>query len=179
VYCTFICFMYNMNMTTKNYQRALYEAKQDMARLLVQREKLDARIARVHAVIDDLQSLCAELDHKHFEKRVDRVVKANLTMGMTEMSRVILKEKFFPMTAVEVKKDMEARKLDLSRYSNPLAVVHTVLKRLVKNGEAKVVPQSNRKKAYQWISATNKLLTELQQGSKSAFQQQGVVREAK
>jgi len=150
-----------------------------MARLLVKREKLDARIARVHTVIGDLQSLCAERDRKHFEKGVDRVIKANLTLGMTEMSRVILKEGFFPMTAVEVKRDMETRKLDLSRYSNPLAVVHTVLKRLVKNGEAKVVLQGDGKKAYQWVSTTNKLLTELQDDSKSAIQQRSIVKGAK
>ncbi len=80
-------------------------------------------------------------------------------MGMTELSRVILKEKFFPVTAVDLKQLMEAKKLNLSRYSNPLAVVHTVLKRLVKNGEVRVVPQGNGKKAYQWVSTTEKLLS--------------------
>jgi fibronectin type 3 domain-containing protein len=152
-------------MRTTNYRRALYEAKQDLARCLVQRQKIDRKVARLQGVITQLQDLCAERDRKHFESSIDRVVKAHLNMGITELSRVILKEKFFPLTAGQIKQELEARKLDLSRYSNPLAVIHTVLKRLVQGGDVKIVPQERGKKAYQWVSTTDKLLSELRQSS--------------
>jgi len=150
-------------MRTRDYHRTLYEAKQDLARHLVKRQKLDEKIARLHAVVSDLQNLCAELDRKHFERSIDRITKTHLKKGITESSRAILEEKFFPLTPGQLKRELEARKLDLSRYSNPLAVIHTVLKRLVQAGEVKVVSQKDGKNAYQWLSTTDKLLSELRQ----------------
>jgi hypothetical protein len=166
-------------MTTKNYHRTLFEAKQDLARCLVKRQKIDHKVARLQEVISDLENLCAELDQKGFEKRVKRVIKADLTVGITESARVILKEKFFPMTASELKKGIEARKHNLSTYSNPLAVIHTVLKRLVQSGEVRMVPQAGGKKAYQWVSPTDKLLSELRLTKQPALQKRGGLKESK
>jgi hypothetical protein len=157
----------------------LYEAKQDLARHLVKRQKLDQKIARLQAVVGDLQNLCAEWDQKNFERRVDHVIKADLKVGITESARVILQENFFPMTASELKEQIEARKLQLARYANPLAVIHTILKRLVQSGEVKVVPQSAGKKSYQWISSTDKALSELQKSSQPAAQKLGGLKESK
>lgn len=166
-----------MKLTSCN--RALYEAKQAVARLLVQRQKIDRKIARFQAVISDLQNLSAELLRKDMERSIDRVIKTHLTMGITDLSREILKETFFPMTAGQVREKLEARKLDLSRYQNPLAVIHTVLKRLVRNGEVRIVPQERGKKAYQWISTTDRLLTELQQSKQPSPRQREGLKEAK
>ncbi len=171
--------MYTSCMSTRNYRRALFEAEQDLAHCLVERQKIDHKVARLQGVISHLQNLCADLDQKHFQKRVDRVVKAGLKVGVTDLARVILKETFFPMTASDLKKSMEARKLDLSRYSNPLAVIHTVLKRLVQSGEVKVVLQKAGRKSYQWVSTTDKLLSELRQTSQPAAQERGGLKESK
>ena len=151
-------------MPTTNYSRSLFEAKQDLARHLVKRQKLDEKIARLRALVGNLQNLCAEQDRRAFQKGIDRVIKADLAVGITESARVILKENFFPMTANEIKEKIEARKLNLARYSNPLAVIHTVLKRLVHGGEVRIVPQAKGKKTYQWISAADRALAELQEG---------------
>jgi len=151
-------------MSTTKYRRALYKAKQDLAHCLVQRQKIDRKVARLQAVVSDLENLCAELEHKSFERGIERVVKAHLKLGITEMTRVILKQTFFPLTATQLQERLVAEKLQLSRYTNPLAVIHTVLKRLVKSGEVRVVPQEYGKKAYQWVSTTDKLLSELQRG---------------
>ncbi len=153
-------------MTTARYHRSLVEAKQDLSRHLVRRQKLDQKIARLQAVVSDLQNLCAEEDQRSFENRVDRVIKADLALGITESARVILKENFFPLTASDIKGKIEARKLNLARYSNPLAVIHTILKRLVQSGEVRIVPQSNGKNAYQWISPADKALAELQESGR-------------
>jgi len=82
------------------------------------------------------------------------------------------------MTASGVKEKIEARKLNLARYSNPLAVIHTILKRLVQSGEVRVVPQAKGKNAYQWISTADKFLSELQQ-SQPAVQRLGGLKESK
>jgi hypothetical protein len=160
-------------MPKANYQRTLFEAKQDLARHLVRRQKLDQDIARLQAVVTDLQNLCAEQDRRNFRNNVDRVIKADLTVGTTESARVILRDNFFPLTAGEVREKIEARKLNLARYSNPLAVIHTVLKRLVQAGEVRIVPQAKGKKAYQWISPADRALAELQESGSSRTQAPG------
>jgi len=172
--------MYNMCVSTiKDYRRALFQANQDLARCLVRRQKIDQKVARLRALINHLEEVCAVRDRKHFENRVERVVKQSLNKGITESARVLLKESSLPMTAQELKESMEARKIDVSRYSNPLAVIHTVLKRLVQSGEVKVVPGKQGGKAYQWVSTTDKLLAELQQSGISISHQQDHPKERK
>ena len=161
-------------MANKNYRKALYQAKQELAHELVERQKSDQKVARLQSLITQLQDLCAEQDQKRFWNSIENVVKADLKGGITETIRVLLKERSLPMRATELKAGIEARKYDLARYKNPLAVIHTVLNRLVKSGEVKVIPQKYGKKAYQWVSTTEKLLSELQQTSQPAAQQGGV-----
>jgi hypothetical protein len=172
--------MYNtLCMAHKNYHRMLYEAKQDLAGDLVERQKLDERIARKHAVVSELQHLCAELEHKRYEKQLDGVIKANLKGGITESARAILQENFFPMTASDLKKSIEERKYNLRPYKNPLAVIHTILKRLVQSGEVRAIPQAGGKKAYQWISSADKLLSEIQNSNQLAKLKHGKSTESK
>lgn len=160
-------------MPNANYHRTLYEAKQDLARHLVKRQKLDQKIARLHAVVTNLQNLCAEMDQRSFQKRVDRVIKADLKVGITQSARVILQETFFPMTPSDLLKSIEARKYNLARYVNPLAVIHTVLKRLVQSGEVREVLRADGKKAYQWVTTADKALSELQKSIPPAVQKPG------
>jgi hypothetical protein len=167
------------DMTKRNYHRMLYDAKQNMAQLLVKRQELDKEIARVHAVITELQNLCADQDQRNFWRGAERVIKADLKVGITEAARVILQENFFPMTAVDLKKQIEARKLNIQRYANPLAVIHTVLKRLVQSGDVRVVAPINGLKAYQWISSTDKALSKLQESSAPSVEKRGGLKESK
>ncbi len=166
-------------MTNRNYRKALYQAKQELAHELVERQKSDQKVARLQALITQLQDLCAEQDQKQFWKCIDRAVKVDLRGGITETIRVLLKETVLPMTATDLKAGIVARKYDLSRFQNPLAVIHTVLNRLVKGGEVKVIPQKYGKKAYQWVSTTEKLLSELQETIQPATQRRGGVKESK
>lgn len=166
-------------MANKNYRKALYQAKQELAHELVERQKSDQKVARLQSLITQLQDLCAEQDQKSFWNSIDRVVKADLKGGITETIRVLLKEMALPMTATDLKAGIEARKYDLARFQNPLAVIHTVLNRLVKSGEVKVISRKYGKKAYQWVSTTEKLLSELQETSQPATLRRGGAKESK
>jgi hypothetical protein len=55
-----------------------------------------------------------------------------------------------PMTPIEVRERLLAIGVDLSSYSNDLAVIHTVLKRLNEAGEVRVIPRPNGKTDYLW-----------------------------
>jgi hypothetical protein len=153
---------YKLCMANIDYHRTLYEAKQDLASHLVKRQKLDQKIARLHAVVTNLQNLCAEMNQKTFDQRVDRVIKKDLKAGITQSARVVLEQTFFPMTPSELLRSIEARKYNLARYANPLAVIHTVLKRLLQGGEVREVLQPDGKKAYQWVTTADKALFELE-----------------
>ena len=126
--------------------------------------------------MNNLETLCDELNQKISGKRL---TKEELGTGLTNLARVILKENFFPLTANDLKETMETKGVDFSDYSNPLAVIHTVLKRPMTNGEVKAVPQKKGKNAYQWITPTDKLLSELREASQPMLKQGGGVKGSK
>jgi hypothetical protein len=55
--------------------------------------------------------------------------------GMTDCVRAILKKAAEPLTASEIRESLEAVGFDMKSYSNPLATIHTVLRRLGESGE--------------------------------------------
>jgi len=61
-----------------------------------------------------------------------------VTWGLTEACRTVLRSAGRPLTALELRDRLVSVGFDLERYSNALASVHTVLKRLTESGEAGV-----------------------------------------
>jgi hypothetical protein len=124
-------------------------------------------MAQLQPVINHLEGLCKELGDRVAQ---DTATTVELTAGLTELARLTLEEMFVPLSASELKKQMEVKGFDFSGYSNPLASIHTVLQRLVKSGKVKVVSQKRGKKAYQWITVIDGLLSLLQNVSAVAAQ---------
>jgi hypothetical protein len=56
--------------------------------------------------------------------------------GMTDCVRKILAEAAEPLSASDVRDRLETMGFEMKSYSNPLATVHTVLRRLSESGEA-------------------------------------------
>lgn len=48
------------------------------------------------------------------------------------------------MTPIEIRDALETSKYDLSQHSNPLASIHSVLKRFVASGEAQAIETGNK-----------------------------------
>jgi hypothetical protein len=161
--------MYHIIMTLTEYRRDLQARKRELVSLLQQRQKIDQKMAQLQPVISHLEGLCRELGEKVAH---ETAVKHELTTGLTELARVTLREAFIPVSASDLKSRMEARGFDFSKYSNPLASIHTVLQRLVKSSQVKVVPQKGGKKTYQWITVIDSFLTVLQSLNKMAAAQQ-------
>ena len=70
--------------------------------------------------------------------------------GLTDACRSVLRATLGGLTPLEVKAGLETMGLDLSTYSNPLASIHAVLKRLVKAGEAMRLKDRQKKIVYVW-----------------------------
>jgi hypothetical protein len=143
-------------VSTVQYERALAAAKRELAKLLKQRQEIDVRISRLEPTILHLESL-----QKRLREKAAVVSKTDyeLTVGLTEAVRRTLQESHLALTAVEVGQRMEKHGFDLSKYSNPLASIHTVLKRLVTAGQVKVDLQPKNKKAYRWLTGLDHAMT--------------------
>jgi hypothetical protein len=146
-------------MALTSYRRDLKARKRELAGLLRQRQGIDQKMAQLQPIINHLEGLCRELGDR---AAMENAAKVELTTGMTELARVTLEEAYMPLSASELKQRMEAKGFDFSKYSNPLASIHTVLQRLVKSRQVKMVPQKAGKKAYQWITVIDGLLAILE-----------------
>jgi len=124
-------------MTTDDYKRALEAASREYEDLLKQRAALDTRIAQLAQSIGSLTRLCGYVP--------------TVSWGLTEACRMVLKAAGHALTAAEIRAQLGAMGIDMSRYTNDLAVIHTVLKRLTESGDAKFVPRGWDKPGYQWL----------------------------
>jgi hypothetical protein len=81
-------------------------------------------------------------------------LEPTVSWGLTDACRMALKAAGHPLTAIEVRAQVAALGLDLSRYANDLAVIHTILRRLAQSGEARFVARGWDKPAYTWTTGT-------------------------
>jgi hypothetical protein len=123
-------------MPAEDYRRALDAALREYEALTRERADLDARIAQLAQTVGSLTRLCG------FEPTVP--------WGLTDACRMVLKAAGHPLTAVEVRAQLQAMGIDLSKYTNDLAVVHTILRRLNQSGETQFVPRAWDKPGYAW-----------------------------
>ena len=123
-------------MTTDEYRRALDAAVREYETLGKQRKEIDERIAQLEQTIGTLNRLCGFVP--------------TVFWGLTDACRVVLKGAARPMTPLEVRNRLEAIGFDLSKYSNSLAAIHTVLKRLNEAREVLFVELPSGKFACEW-----------------------------
>jgi hypothetical protein len=123
-------------VTKDSYRRALEEALREYEQLAKQRAEIDQRLSHLIQTIGTLSRLCN--------------LVPTVALGLTDACRMVLKTAGHPLTPAEIRLQLEATGMDLSRYSNPLASIHTVLKRLCQSGEAHFVPRAHSKPAYAW-----------------------------
>lgn len=118
------------------YRSALEAASREYQQLLQQRGDLDRRMAQLAQTIGSLNRLCGFVP--------------NIGVGLTDACRMVLNAAGHPLTAIEVRQQLEAMGFDVSKYSNDLAPIHTVLKRLTESDEVRFVPRGYAKPAYAW-----------------------------
>ena len=123
-------------MADEKYRSALQEAIHEYERLSRQRAEMDERIAQLVQTIGNLTRLC-------------KIVPAAV-LGLTDACRLALKAAGQPLTAAEVRLQLEAMGYDTAKYSNPLGSIHVVLRRLCRSGEARFVPRKFDKPAFAW-----------------------------
>lgn len=119
---------------------ALEAAKKELRNLVQQRQEIDGRIATVQADILQLGPLCGI-----------EVSDPILELGLTDAIRYLL-SRSRPLTPVEIKDALTKINFPLPE-SNPLASIHTIVRRLEKAKEVRPLASGNPGGiAFRWIS---------------------------
>jgi len=108
-------------MSKEEYRRALDAAVREYERLSAEHATLESRIAQLKHSIAALTKLCG--------------YEPTVPLGLTDACRLVLRNAVAPLTALEVRDRLASIGVDLDKYSNPLASIHTVLKRMQDAGE--------------------------------------------
>src|ERR1051326_4965147 len=103
-------------MTQADYRRALEAATREYEELGAKRRDIDRRHAELAQSIGTLSRLLG--------------LTPTVPMGLTDAVRLVVRGAGVPLTPVEVRDRLQAIGFDVSKYTNDLAAVHTILKRL-------------------------------------------------
>jgi hypothetical protein len=122
-------------VTTADYRAALDAAVKEYEALGEERRKIDDRLTRLAQTIGTLSRLIG--------------LTPTVPLSITDAVRLAIRAGV-PMTPPEVRDRLMSIGFDLSQYSNELAVVHTVLRRLNEAGEIRIIPRPNGKNQYLW-----------------------------
>ena len=126
-------------MTASDYRAALDAAIKEYEALGRQRRAIDDRLAQLGQTIGTLTRLLG--------------LAPTVPLGLTDACRMVLRNGH-PMTPVEVRDRLLAIGIDVSKYANDLAAVHTILKRLNSSGELRFIPREAGKHQYAWNRPT-------------------------
>jgi len=143
-------------MTNADYRAALEAAAREYETLGEQRRKIDDRLTQLAQTIGTLSRLIG--------------LTPTVPLSITDAVRLAMRSGV-PMTPPEVRDRLLSIGVDLSPYSNELAVIHTVLRRLNEAGEIRIIPKPNGKNAYLWakppkVLAIGPEIAEFLRGSK-------------
>ena len=131
-------------MTQASYKAALDAALREYETLLQQKADLDSRLAQLGESIGTLTRLCG--------------YTPTVAYGLTEACKTSLRCAAAPMTPLEVRDRLQATGFDINRYSNPLAAIHTVLRRLTDSGEVRRRTSRSKGATYEFTAPAKRLV---------------------
>lgn len=136
------------------YRRTFLAVRRELMALSNERKRIDARIAKLEPLVEGLRAF-------YETEAVKKTKSKEQLLGMTDAVRNALEKAATPMSATEIRERMERWGFDFSSYTNPLASIHTILKRLIVSQEIKVVLHARGKKKYRWVTLPDRLMDAL------------------
>ena len=128
---------------SSSYWKAYEHAQRELKDLLVQQEKLETRIVIVRQSLQTLASLC---------ESQDSTPEAEYLLENSALPDEILSilRAVYPSyhRATIIKTQLERLGHDMTKYQNPLATIHMILKRLVDAGKVETGTNKAAEKLY-------------------------------
>jgi len=122
-------------MTDQDYRAALDAALKEYETLGREKGAIDDRLAQLGQTIGTLTRLLG--------------LTPTVPLGLTDACRMILRHGE-PLKPVAVRDRLVSIGIDMSKYANDLAAVHTILKRLHASGELRFIPGTTGSHQYVW-----------------------------
>ncbi len=116
------------------YKLALEKAESDLANAIQERDKWTLELVRLEHLTQALSVMIGKSNYRGFLAKVSQEV------GFQEVVLTCVRQSPEPMTAVDVRDSLTSIGYDLSKFKNPLAVIHGALKRLA---AAKQIEETN------------------------------------
>lgn len=139
-----------MSMDIKHYRKAITFYSLALRKLLDQREQLNRKIEHTAELISANANFLPEDERAAQLQKLAEMVAG--PPGFTDSVRLVLRNvPSQALTAKKVRDLLRGAGFDLSSYTNPLASIHTILKRLAERGEV-VVSESDGEFRYRWDS---------------------------
>jgi hypothetical protein len=120
-----------------DYKQWYAEAKDELRSLEERREDLTRQTAENEGKIAGLIQTINAMAGLAGEDPVPSPPGAGEVIGITDRIRHILRESGQPLSTTEIRDLLESAGCDLKGYSNPMATIHTVLRRLQEGEEIK------------------------------------------
>ena len=137
-------------MDVKHYRKTITFYSLALRKLLDQREQLNRKIEHTAELISANANFLPEGERAAQLQKLAEMVAG--PPGFTDSVRHVLRNApSQALTAKKVRDLLRGAGFDLSSYTNPLASIHTILKRLAERGEV-VVTESNGEFQYRWDS---------------------------
>lgn len=123
-------------MATEDYRSALNTAIAEYEGLGEERRRIDARLSQLAETISTLSRLVG--------------LQPTVPVGLTDALRMVYRNAGIPLSPTDARDRLRAIGFDLSAYSNDMAAIHTVLRRLNDAGELKFMATPG-KQLYRWV----------------------------
>lgn len=126
-------------MNQEFWKDALKTAQEQLEALRVRLDSLDAeREEIVNEIVqfeEAIKSLTPLTSERSLEKINAFLIENATELNLADACREVLKKNDRYMTPIEIRNTLDASNFDLTNYSNPLASIHGVLKRMAESGE--------------------------------------------
>jgi hypothetical protein len=139
-------------MDDKRYLQQIEHCLDEIESLVLKKQQMDRRIDKLQRVVKANAEMLPDESRERVLLELDDALPPT---GFTEAIRYALRRAgAFGMTPMEVKTALIAVGIPLTQ-SNPMAAIHTVLKRLVDGGEVRVAIRDKKmggddESVYQW-----------------------------
>jgi hypothetical protein len=144
---------------SSDYKKAYDTAKQELADLLYQQERIEKRLVIVRKSLQTFAELCAN-EGIEIEPSIEAAILLEDSTLADEIRNILAANYTLFFRANAIKDQIERLGHDLSEYKNPQSTIQMILKRMIESGEVEEKRDAEGKAIYamapsKWLALSN------------------------